>query len=326
VPDWWRRPIYCGWGDQVAFAFKTQGVGPERRALAMCAQGLYERWVELLDDADVPVGTIIIDAGWSPAGRWQPNEVLWPDLRGFIARQHEQGRKVLLWLATWLWDGLPDEWCTHGDGRPMTADPTHPAYREQAAAWVTELISPDGYDADGFKIDQLAFCPTRAPRYWGPRFGYYWWNEEPLQQITMAGDGFGIELLHDYQQLIYDAAKAAKPDALVTSSTVHPYFHDTFDMVRIHDMGAVADDLMAAMKARCDLGAAALPGKLIDTDDWIHSDYDKWLTYTSGSHVLGVPCIFYAADFMLNWHNEPTTRPIADLPAVAAAWRAAGFA
>ncbi len=38
VPDWWRRPIYCGWGDQVTTAMWMEGRGPEPRALAYCIQ------------------------------------------------------------------------------------------------------------------------------------------------------------------------------------------------------------------------------------------------------------------------------------------------
>jgi hypothetical protein len=128
------------------------------------------------------------------------------------------------------------------------------------------------------------------------------------------------------QKDIYRAAKDAKADALITSSTVHPYFHDTFDMVRLHDMGHVAPDIFAAMRARADLAHAALPGKPIDTDDWIHSDYEMWMRYTSGSGILGVPCIFYAERFMLDWSKEPATKlvPLRDLRRIAKAWARAG--
>jgi hypothetical protein len=304
-----------------------EGVGPEPRALAYCIQGLYERWIRRLEQADVPVGTVIIDAGWSPAGAWEPHTERWPDLKRFIARQHAAGRRVLLWLATWLWDGLPDEWCVFCDDVKLTADPTHPDYVRFLRDKVRTLLCPDGYDADGFKIDQLAYVPSeRAPRG-GPRFGRTAHHPPPKTRIRLAGPGWGCELLWRLQREIYAAAKAAKPDALITSSTVHPYFHDTFDMVRLHDMGHVAPDIFAAMKARSDLARAALPGKPIDTDDWIHSDYDLWMRYTSGSTALGVPCIFYAERFMLNWKAEPATRlvPLSDLRRIGRAWRKSGL-
>jgi hypothetical protein len=88
-----------------------------------------------------------------------------------------------------------------------------------------------------------------------------------------------------------------------------------------------APDIFAAMRARVDLAHAALPGKVIDTDDWTHSDYDMWIDYTSHSHTLGVPCILYAERFMQDWQHEPAAReiPLEDLRRIADAWRDAGF-
>jgi hypothetical protein len=324
IPDWWLRPSYCGWGDQVGMAMHLEGVGAERRANPYCTQGLYERWIRRLEQANVPIGTVTVDAGWSPAGWWEADQERWPDLRQFVDRQHQAGRRVLLWLATWLWDRLPDDWCLFVDGFKLTADPTHPRYREQIRRWVDELLSPDGYDADGFKIDQLAFCPSRQAPYGGSRFG--WCRELPPSRARVRlaqGELWGCELLYQLQRDICLAAKAAKPDCLITSSTVHPYFADTFDMVRLHDMGEVAADIFAAMQSRADLSRAALPHAPIDADDWVHSDYDLWLRYTRHSGRIGVPCTLYAEHFVQNWKSEPATRLIAmdDLRAIGDSWR-----
>jgi hypothetical protein len=321
-PEWWLKPIYCGWGDQVTISMYLEGVGPEPRAVNYCTQGLHERWIRRLDEAGVPFGTILIDHGWSPAGDWRPILTRWPDLKGFIRRQHERGRRVLLWLATWLWDGLADEYCTFVGDRKLCTDPTNPKYMELIAGWVRDLVGPDGYDADGFKIDQLNFCPSYRHPSGGAGFGTHFRYDKPHGPIRQHGDGWGIELLHRLQKQIYDAAKSVKPDALITSSTVHPYFHDTFDMVRLHDMALFTPDIFKAMRARADLARAALPGKPIDADNWIHSDYDMWLRYTCGSRAIGVPCIFFAERFMMDWHNEPATKPVAvaDLRRIARAW------
>lgn len=323
VPAWWSRPIYCGWGDQVALSMWIEGVGPEQRAVAYNTQGLHERWIRRLEEASVPFGTVTIDNGWSPAGTFRPNLDNWPDMKAFTRRQHEAGRKVLLWIPTWLWDGIPDEWCVFADGVKLTVDPTNPEYRKYLREQIHMLLSPEGLDADGFKIDQLAYSPSeRCPRG-GAQFGRTAYYPPAKNKIHLAGKGWGCELLHLLQHDIYTAAKEAKPDCLVTSSTVHPYFHDTLDMVRLHDMGHVAKDIFAAMGARADLAEAALPGKLIDTDDWVHTDYDLWMRYTMGSSRIGVPCIFYSERFMINWVEEPATRdiPLDDLRKIAAAWR-----
>lgn len=322
-PEWWSRPIYCGWGDQVSLSMWLEGVGPEGRAVAYNTQGLHERWIRRLERAGVPFGTVIVDAGWSPAGTLQPKGTHWPDLKAFTRRQHEAGRRVLLWLATWLCEGLPDKWCIFANGVKIAADPTNPEYRSYLREQVRHLLSPEGLDADGFKIDQLGYSPSERRPRGGAQFGQTCEYSPSPKPMVLAGRGWGCELLHQLQKDIYDAAKSAKPDCLVTSSTVHPYFHDTLDMVRLHDMGHVATDIFAAMGARADLARAALPGKLIDTDDWVHTDYDLWMRYTSGSRRLGVPCIFYAERFMIDWSAEPATRsiPLKDLRRIAAAWR-----
>ncbi|MCX6993985.1 MAG: hypothetical protein NT011_12700 [Kiritimatiellaeota bacterium] len=324
APDWWLKPIYCGWGDQVSTSMWLEGPGPEPRCIAYCTQGLYERWLRRLEAGGVPVGTVTIDHGWSPAGSWVPDTIRWPDLKGFIVRQHAAGRRVLLWIATWLWDGLPDQWCVFRDGIKLVADPTNSEYLDYIRRQVAVLLGSDGYDADGFKIDQLSYSPNERHPCGGSRFGDTRFYEPGTRPMRLAGDGWGCELLYRLQKTIYNAAKAAKPDALVTSSTVHPYFHDTFDMVRLHDTGFVKNgDIMSAMKVRADLAHATLPAKPIDTDNWISVDYAGWLKYTSNSRCIGVPCIFFAERFMLNWAAEPTTQliPMQDLQRIAESWR-----
>jgi len=323
-PDWWRRPIYCGWGDQVGMSLFLEGPGAEARALAYCTQGLYQRWIDRLDEAGVPFGTVIIDAGWSPAGVWRADPIKWPDLRGFIARQHARGRKVLLWIGTWLNDGLPDAWCLFAGKTKLVADPTNKGYRAFLRENVGRLLSDgkDGLGADGFKIDQLAFVPSERVLRGGAQFGRTFALERH-PRIEFAGSAWGCELLYDLHKQIYDAAKSAKRDCLVSSSIVHPYFEGVFDMVRLHDTESVEVDVLAAMKARADLSSAVHPDAPIDMDDWVHADYGKWLDYTMQSGRYGVPCVFYAEHFVRSFGEAPVTLPIrlGDLRKIAKAWR-----
>ncbi len=327
-PDWWTRPIYCGWGDQVTFSAYNEGVGPESRALAYCIQGLYERWIGRLEQAGLPIGTIIIDAGWSQAGVWKPDTVKWPDLKGFIRNQHNKGRKVLLWIATWLTEGLPDNWCVFAGDRRISADPTNREYRSFLRESVMNLLSSkgQGLDADGFKIDQLAYTPTEYEPRGGERFGKIGFVKGKHPKIKLAGAGWGCELLYMLQKEIYESAVSVKPSALISSSTVHPYFYDTFNMTRLHDTGRVDADIFAGMKARADLALAVLPNNVIDADNWINTDYEKWLDYTMRSYQIGVPCIFYSERFVNSWWDpkvKPLTRPIplADLKRIARVWK-----
>ncbi len=171
----------------------------------------------------------------------------------------------------------------------MAADPTHPDYRAHLAEWIQELVSPEAYDADGFKIDQLASCPTeRGKRHlddWEPLSG-----DLPHMRVH-DGRTWGVELMYQWQKIVYDAAKAIKPEAIINSSTVHPYFHDAIDMVRLHDTGPVDPKIIVkGMWARADLSRAALPHKPIDSDDWISRNYDMWVDYTTQNYKFGVPC------------------------------------
>jgi len=322
APDWWTRPIYCGWGDQVGMSMALEGPGLEPRALAYNIQGLYERWVRRLDQAGVPFGTVIIDAGWSMGGAWKPLPMQWPDLKGFIARQHDLGRHVLLWIAPWHREGVPAEWCIRSGKRRLLTDPSHPSYRQWMEEQVHSLLSPDGYDADGFKIDQLAFVPSERGCWASEHFGRRVAMKPPYPRIRHHSRSWGCEFLREAQKAIYDAAKLAKPDALITSSTVHPYFHDSFDMVRLHDSGLVKGDVVTAMKARSDLSRAALPWHKVDADDWVWRDFDQWLYYTLNSHTIGVPCLFYAENFMRSFSTEPaaTPMPMSTLRKIARAW------
>ncbi|MCM8816191.1 MAG: hypothetical protein NC913_01590 [Candidatus Omnitrophica bacterium] len=327
IPSWWLMPIYCGYGDQVGISYELEGpYGPEARALAYCIQGLYEKWINILEQEGVPFGTIIIDAGWSFGGVWQPNKIQWPDLRGFIDRQHKKGRKVLLWIATWYTEGLPDRWCIFCGNKKLVADPENPEYLTFLRSNVKRLISSakDCYNADGFKIDQLAYTPTERKPIGGEHFGRPVICGKKHPPINHKGKLWGCELLYKLQKEIYIAAKDAKKDCLITSSTVHPYFHDTFDMVRLHDAGIIfpETDVFLAMKARADLAKAALPFHPIDSDDWVHSYYDKWLDFTTRSKNIGVPCIFYAERFVVI-RPVPKVLPIRrqDLKIIARSWK-----
>lgn len=324
TPSWWRRPIYCGWGDQVATALTMEGLGAESRALAYCIQGLYERWICRLEQADVPIGTVTIDAGWSQGGVLSPNPVQWPNLRGFIDRQHEKGRRVIMWLGTWLAEGLPDKWCVFSGKTRLVADATNPQYRSFLKEHIHRLLSGGKgcFDADGFKIDQLQYIPNeRKPRA-AEQFERSFELKGRHPKLKLAGTNYGCELLHQLQKDIYDTAKSAKSDALVTSSTAHPYFHDTLDMIRLHDTGSVDTDVFSAMKARADLAQAALPNILIDTDNWIIGDYQKWMDYTIQSYRLGVPCIFYTERYVQakNEAAETLRIPLKDLRRIGKHW------
>ncbi|HLJ67179.1 MAG TPA: hypothetical protein VKX16_07440 [Chloroflexota bacterium] len=296
--DWWSRPIFCGWGAQCREAAREHGYrvpdseSPDIRAfletLAFAPrysrQDRYETFLASLAAHAVEPGTVVIDDKWQRSyGENDVDHVSWPDLPGFIGSCHERGRHVLLWLKAWDPEGLPvDECITNAAGTVLTADPTNPAYERRLRTAIHRLLSHDGYDADGFKIDFTHRIAT------GPG-------------LRAAGDAWGLELMRCYLRTIYEAAKEAKPDALVMTHTPHPYLSDVVDMIRLNDAmdltrldDAAAVDIAATLTHRAQVAHIACPEALVDTDNWPVRNRQQWREYVRLQPHLGVPSLYFA--------------------------------
>ncbi|WP_308493048.1 hypothetical protein [Microbacterium terrisoli] len=298
VEPWWRQPLFCGWGAQVA-----RGGAP---APDLCTQELYDEFLEILHTAGLAPGTIVVDDRWQHEyGTAEPDPQAWPDLRGWIAQQHAGDRRVLLWWKAWDPAGLPAEECvTDAAGRPIAADPGSPAYRARLRAIVARLIGPDGLDADGFKVD----FTQRAP------------SGRTLRTAPDSDGVWGIAALHRLVAEIHGAAKAAKPDALVVTHTVHPSFGDVTDMVRTNDVlerDTTGEPVPAALQltARHAIVSGVLPHHPIDTDQWPMPSRAQWLDYTRLQPTLGVPALYY-----LERVREDEAITADDLAEVRASW------
>ncbi|MGN6204809.1 hypothetical protein [Humibacter sp.] len=321
VADWWYEPIFCGWGAQSALAVQLTHEGeelapdsphgfvlPDSVAFAadLSRQEFYDRWLLRLAEHGIHPGTVMIDDRWqADYGTNTVDEQKWPDLRSWIAARHAEGQHVLLWLKAWDPDGLPPELTVQdAHGQPVAVDPSNPAYLAALAAQVTWMLSRDGLDADGFKVD----FTQRAP------------SGRTLRAHT---DGvWGIAALHRLVRTIHDAAKAVKPDALVVTHTVHPSFGDVTDMIRLNDVlvESVNGDpvpVVDQVRFRRDIAAAALPGHPIDTDQWPMPNREEWLAYARVQAGLGVPALYYVES--IDNSREPIED--GDLDEIASLWR-----
>jgi hypothetical protein len=145
------------------------------------------------------------------------------------------------------------------------------------------MLCPDGYDADGFKIDFTHRIPV------GPG-------------LLAHGTAWGLELMRLYLATIYSEAKAVKPDALVMTHTPHPYLADVLDMIRLNDMvdlsrladPAVGRDIRRTVTTRARVARIAMPGTLIDTDNWPVRDKAMWREYLRLQPSIGVPSLYFA--------------------------------
>jgi hypothetical protein len=294
-PGWWTDPIFCGWGEQFHL-FETSGVSP----MVHATEANYDSFLETLEREGVTPRTVVLDDKWQAAyGTNEPDPEKWPDLKRWIAGRHERGQHVLLWWKAWDPEGLPPEICVRNpDGVPVAVDPTNPGTREELARQLTAMLGPDGLDADGLKVDFTARTPS----------GHL--------LSTHGEHGWGIALLHALLDVVYRAAKAAKPDALIITQAPHPAFADVADMIRLNDMIGGHDSVVPQMTFRAEVTRAAVPDLLIDTDDWRIPSRKAWREYLAVKHELGVPSLYYAT------HVDMTGEPLeaADYKALREAW------
>lgn len=271
-PEWWYQPIYCGWGSQCYVAATEKGHAPD-----YARQSLYEDFMKTLNENDVTPGIIVLDDKWQKTyGENRVDTDKWPDLRGFIEQQHQEGKRVLLWLKAWDAEGLPaDECITNAAGLPLTFDPSNPVFEKRLRESVRNMLSADGYNADGFKIDFSARIPS------GPN-------------INTHGDSWGLELMKLYLGILYDQAKKTKDDALIMSHTPHPYLAEVLDMIRLNDINT-GKDVNKAMTHRANVASTACPDAVIDTDNWPITDKDTWREYIKLQPELGVPSFYFAS-------------------------------
>ncbi|KAB8166308.1 hypothetical protein FH609_023380 [Streptomyces sp. 3MP-14] len=299
APAWWFEPMFCGWGAQGHRANETGRPAPE-----LSSRAEYDRHLAALAEQGLDPGTVVIDDKWQRQyARWEPDEERWPDLRGWIAERHAAGQRVLLWWRAWANEGAPDAFCVRTpDGRPVVLDPSHPGAAALLRENIHRMLSPDGLDADGLKIDFTADTPTG-------------------HGLTAHGPGWGIALLYDQLALIHGAAKEARKDALVVTHTPHPAFAEVTDMIRLNDMLRLDDPepearIVPQMRYRAAVVRAACPDTPVDTDDWCAPDLAQWREYTAIKDELGVPALY------LSTHVDRTGEPLtdADYAALRAQW------
>lgn len=289
---WWREPIFCTWHEQVALAEMSleehltgrEALEAAAASFAQITQERVTRWLAIFEAHDIRFGTIILDAKWQDDSRGG-NHVhtgRFPDLRGFVDERRKRDQHVLLWMMAWETSDLPPAWCVLRDGEPVMADPTHPACRDHVARMVRRMLSdaPGCYGADGLKIDGTNVLPE------GPG-------------LRSHGGVYGFELLHAYVKLVYDAAKAVKPEALVSTFCANPLFADCCDIVRVGDLYSARADPRHTLRWRAATIAAALPHALIDTDGTLHfSMRDDLAGLLAEQSRLGVPCLYQAEHLM----------------------------
>ncbi|SEB58410.1 hypothetical protein SAMN04489806_1186 [Paramicrobacterium humi] len=323
IPDWWRHPMFCGWGAQCARSSHVLHVGPSEptadtapetaddeksvtaAAASFARESVYDEFLARLKAHEIVPGTIVIDDRWQSAyGTGAINTEHWPDLKGWIAARHGAGQRVLLWWKAWDPEGIPAAECvTDPRGRPVSVDAGNQAYRDRLRGILHHLLSPEGLDADGLKIDFTQRGPSG-------------------HALRATETTWGIAAVHSLLSTLCEGARAAKPDALVVAHAVHPSFADVCTMVRLndvskYDVSGARVPVVDQLRMRHQIASRVLPDTLVDTDQWPMPNRAEWLRYAHEQVHLGVPALYYLEAIDRSGEHIDS----ADLREIAATWR-----
>ncbi|MCR5151001.1 MAG: hypothetical protein K6B52_07230 [Clostridiales bacterium] len=273
-PEWWNKPIFCGWLEQDFLA------GHGEKAKEYATQQAYEEMTRRIDRVGLRPGVIIIDDKWQKDyGTMEPDTEKWPDMRAFTDAQHAAGRHVLLWWRLWAPDGLSGDECIQDSGVNVAADPTSSAYLARLQKIIHRLLSdaPGCMNCDGFKLDYIYRLP----------------KPEVKGHAAEAGVA-GMELMRRYYKAIYDLAKKEKADALINTSVAHPYFGDVFDQIRLHDYNSAQRSTVSIMRFRAAFVRAVFPGARIDTDgaNFFTGNSQHILYHNRAAVEIGCPSLY----------------------------------
>jgi alpha-galactosidase len=198
-PDDAYEPIWCAWGYERGFNVdQVYGTLPKVEEMGY-------RWA-------------VLDDGWQTAeGDWYVREDKFPGgeegMKTFVGRIHDQGLKAKLWWVPMAVDPGTDLLREHPEYLLLNEDgstqdiswwdayylcPAYPPVQEYTVALVRKIIGEWGYD--GLKIDGQHL--NGAPPCYNPAHHH----DRPEESVEAVPELF---------RLIYEAARAVKPHAVV---------------------------------------------------------------------------------------------------------------
>lgn len=277
---WHREPIFCGWAEQCASCApgSTPGAG--------ATQENYEAWIEELDSRGIPYGTIVIDDKWQKYyGTFEVDTEKWPDLPGFVKRQHEKGHHVLLWIPCYHKEGVPEELCAkNSNGEALFPVPGLEAYDTFLREKILRLVRET--DIDGFKEDWIGRSA-----------------EEP--HMENYGNLHGIELVRRFQSIVYNTLHEIKPDGLMETQTPNPLFRESSDMLRLNDSWFGVRNMTEMMRERARI-ARIVGWDVLDCDDAAPTTLKEWMAYMQVQPDFGVPSLYFLYKTSCS-HEESTS-------------------
>lgn len=333
-PRWWHEPIFGGWGEQMFMSdyFKTYKLKevPEGCGFAgptHCTRKAYDKMLATLEEKGIAPTILIVDNRWFLEDKMlDVDQQAWPDMKGWIAEQHQKGRKVILWVS--MWSHNASAWGTdvpESMSLPFTSDDVYKreinpnvfydaCEMEKKKVRVEEEVVDKKADITlDTASSKLAVNPlnTEYQKYLAEKIHYlispegldadgfefdytHWlWSNGSPRDLPI--DQWGMEILHTLTKLYHDAAKKAKSDALIITHTYNPYFDDCIDMLRLQDIYTDRKEVNGQFGHRAKLASIVCPDCCVHTDQHPMPSLHAWRTYMPYQPEIGNPCLYYVS-------------------------------
>jgi len=263
---WHHLPIFCGWAEQTVESIPTGG-----KPNKLATQANYEKWLGILEQRGLPVGTVVIDDKWQKDyGTFEVDQEKWPDMKAFVDAQHAKGRHVLLWVPVAETEGLPRSLCVTAKGECVIADVGRPEYEIYLRPRIRHLVQDIGID--GFKED--------------------WVGAPAAPGLELTGRATGIEFVRRFQSILFGEAHKWKPDAMVETQTVNALFRESSDLIRLNDIWYATRNVPDVLRLRARI--ANISGwPLVDTDNASSTTLRDWWSYMQAQPSIGIPALYF---------------------------------
>jgi len=272
-PRFWHGPLVCGWIEQM-----IRGVSTDRGTpiADLACQRIYETIAEEVRHHKLHPAAMIIDDKWQKHyATDEADPEKWPDLRGFVDKNLENGIRTMLWFKLWDPDGWNKDLCVTTDNGEVRLDPSHPDFLANLDTALHRILSDEEgcYNCAGMKLDYAFINPIG-------------------RKVHTYSGKYGVELLYEMQAYIYQKSKEIKPDALINCSPCHPYFAHICDHARLHDYDAKNRNNKEDLTMRARLFSIAMPGVLLDTDNAGFHSYRDTIHWQLNQQIVGVPDLY----------------------------------
>lgn len=298
-PAWWKRFVADCYGDQCTQLQYNWLTADDWASPDYNTQWLYN-W---LDNAEKRLGqtdfTIVIDAFWQY--EWSidpyPDQNRFSELRGFMDECHRRGHKVLLWILPFAADTrkhLPQETQTLAERfQVLSCDKNNIPHVDWSSdhieQYITELCrvlfsnESDCLDADGVKID-----------------GPFLISDPMSTSYSHPEKGIGVKELLRFYRMFTSTAQQFKPDALINTSTVNPFFENDIHINRLGDQSVREE-----REIRARIASLVAPNMLLDSDCVFNSEHIKedYLVAT----VYSVPYLYCTEEFAFGERPDDAT-------------------